>query len=253
MKALIDDLLTALDPAEFARRRLGFSPDSWQEEVLRSTAGKVILRCSRQSGKSTTTAALALHSAIHDPGSLTLLFSASLRQSRELFRKVRDFLEIYREGEGGGPPLLEDNKLEARLASGSRIVSLPAKESTIRGFSKVSLAVFDEAAYIEDEVYKAARPMLAVSGGRLILLSTPHGKRGFFWGEWNNPEFEKYHIPADQCPRISPEFLAQEQREIGSYWFRQEYLCSFLDLVGSVFSHDTIQACVEKGFTAWDL
>lgn len=253
MEALIEDMLTALDPAEFARARLAFDPDPWQEKVLRSTAKKIILRCSRQSGKSTTTAALALHSAIHDPGSLTLLFSASLRQSRELFRKVRDFLEIYREGEGGGPPLLEDNKLEAKLRSGSRIVSLPAKESTIRGFSKVALAVFDEAAYIEDEVYKSARPMLAVSAGRLILLSTPCGKRGFFWEEWNNPDFEKYHIPAGECPRISPEFLAQEEKEIGSYWCKQEYQCEFLDLVGSVFSHDKIQACVEPGFKAWDL
>ncbi len=251
METLIEDMLTALDPAEFARSRLEFEPDPWQEKVLRSTAKKIILRCSRQSGKSTTTAALALHSALHDPGSLTLLFSASLRQSRELFRKVRDFLEVYRDGAELG--LIEDNKLEAKLACGSRIVSLPANESTIRGFSKVALVVFDEAAYIEDGVYKTARPMLAVSGGRLILLSTPHGKRGFFWTEWNNPEFEKYHIPAAECPRISPEFLAQEEKGLGSYWFRQEFQCEFLDLVGSVFSHDKIQACIEPGFKAWDL
>lgn len=245
-------MVEALDPVEFARS-LEFDPDPWQAKVLRSTSKKIILRCSRQAGKSTTTAALALHEALYRPESLTLLFSASQRQSRELFRKVRDFLNIYRDRVEDPVRLIEDNKLEALFSNGSRIVSLPAKEQTIRGFSAVDLLVEDEASRVEDEVYYAIRPMLAVSGGRLILLSTPWGKRGHFFSEWNNPEFEKYHVPARECPRIGADFLAQERQEIGDYWYRQEYECEFLDLVGSVFTHEEIQAAINPNLEMMDL
>lgn len=252
MKTLLSDMISALDPVEFARS-LEFDPDPWQAKVLRSSSRKMILRCSRQSGKSTTTAALALHQALYRPESLTLLFSASQRQSRELFRKVRDFLNIYRDRVEEAVRMIEDNKLECVLSNGSRIVSLPAKEQTIRGFSSVDLLVEDEASRVEDEVYYAIRPMLAVSGGRMVLLSTPWGKRGHFFQEWNNPEFEKYHVPATDCPRISADFLTQERRDLGDYWYRQEYLCEFLDLVGSVFTYEEIQGAINPELEMLDL
>ncbi len=43
----------------------------------------------------------------------------------------------------------------------------------------------DEAARVSDELYRAVRPMLATSGGRIVLLSTPFGKRGFFFRATN--------------------------------------------------------------------
>ena len=74
-------------------RQAGLAPDSWQMDIARSQASRLLLLCCRQSGKSTTTAALALATAIREPSSLVLLLSPSLRQSSELFRKV---LEHYR-------------------------------------------------------------------------------------------------------------------------------------------------------------
>ena len=74
-----------------------------------------------------------------------------------------------------------ESRLSIELETGSRIVSLPGREATIRGFSGVHLLVVDEAARVADELYQAVRPMLAVSGGRIVLLGTPFGKRGFFF------------------------------------------------------------------------
>ena len=115
------ELRCALDPVVFARERLGFEPDPWQAEVLRLSDKNTLLNCSRQAGKSTTTAIIALHTAVYRPGSLTLLGSPSLRQSRELFTKVTDFLKRLE----SQPPLDEDNRLSAQLRNGSRVVSLP--------------------------------------------------------------------------------------------------------------------------------
>ena len=93
------DLAHALDPVAFVQDRLKFDPDPWQARLLRSRAPWILLNCCRQSGKSTTTAALALHTAIYDPG-LILLVSPSLRQSKELFAKVAGFLKDLEPGRG---------------------------------------------------------------------------------------------------------------------------------------------------------
>ncbi len=125
------DLRLAGDRVAFARERLGFQPDPWQEQVLCSHGRRSLLNCCRQSGKSTTTAILALHQSLYGSGSLTLLISPSLRQSSELFKKVTDLLALL----PVRPALTEDNRLSLRLKNGSRIVSLPSKEATVKGFS----------------------------------------------------------------------------------------------------------------------
>lgn len=92
--------------------------------------------------------------------------------------------------------------------------------------------------------YFSIRPMLAVSGGRLVLMSTPFGKRGFFHAEWTGAgTWHRLEIPASQCPRISPEFLAEERLSLG-LWFEQEYGCRFLDETNAVFSHELVMGAV---------
>ena len=154
--------------------RAGMPPDPWQRRLLRSRAERVLLLCSRQSGKSTVTAAMALHEVLFRPKSLVLLLSPSLRQSQELFRKVTDF----RNRLGEPVPVAEESALRVELQNGSRIVALPGTEETVRGFSGVRLLVVDEAARVDDPLYFSIRPMLAVSGGRMVCLTTPFGKTG---------------------------------------------------------------------------
>jgi hypothetical protein len=138
------------------------------------------------------------------------------------------------------------------LANGSRIISLPGSPDTIVGYSAISLLILDEAARIKDDLYALVRPMLAVGGGRLIALSTPFGRRGWFWAAWSRcdeaqlrgqPEpWRRFRITAGQCPRISAEFLAEERLAIGERWFRQEYETEFVDTVDAVFRNEDIEA-----------
>lgn len=83
------DLANALDPARLFRSATGHTPDPWQAQLLRSTAPRILLNCCRQSGKSSAVATIALHEALFRPGSLTLALSPSLRQSQELFNKIK--------------------------------------------------------------------------------------------------------------------------------------------------------------------
>lgn len=241
---LASNLRYALDPACFAREALDFSPDEWQERALRWSGKRLLLNCCRQSGKSTTAAILGLHQALFYPGSLVLLVSPSLRQSSELFRKVSGHLERL----ATPPHKLEDNRLSATFTNSSRIVSLPSSEGTIRGFSGAALIIEDEAARVPDDLYIAVRPMLAVSGGRLILMSTPFGKRGHFFKEYTEggPDWERIQILATECPRISEDFLQEERASLGDWWFRQEYMCDFVETVDQVFAYDLVQGTLSE-------
>ena len=84
--------------------------------------------------------------------------------------------------------------------------------------------------------------MLAVSGGRLVLMSTSFGKRGHFFEAWQDGggEWERIEIPATRCARIAPGFLEEECRLMGNWWFRQEYLCEFVATTDQVFAYDLV-------------
>jgi hypothetical protein len=218
-------------------------PDPWQASILRRPTANTLFLCSRQAGKSTTAAALALRQALLEPGSLILLVSPTLRQSGELFRDkvLRLFRPLNKTF-----PAKRLTATELELTSGSRIISLPESEEGIRGFSNVRLLIIDEAARVEDAVYRAVRPMLATAQGKLLALSTAFGQRGWFWEAWDAAQktpggnWRTLQITADQCPRISPEFLAEERVELGEPWFLQEYFCLFRSGVDCVFDPEAI-------------
>ncbi len=228
------------DPVRFARTRLGFDPDAAQCHVLGGHHRRLLLNCSRQWGKSTVTAVKVLHLLVSRPGALVLVGSKTLRQSGELVAKVKSFgmrMGVRMRGDGMNP-------VSAVLPNGSRLVGLPGRSGNeIRGFSAVDLLILDEAAQVVDEVYYAVRPMVAVRDGDIWLLSTPYGKRGFFFHEWQHggERWERVRVPAAECPRISAEFLEEERQTGGEDYFRQEYCCEFVDVDGSMFSRDVVE------------
>lgn len=246
MVALRDDLRLALDRVAFAQAVGVESPDDWQGRLLRSEAGRVLLNCCRQSGKSTMAGILALHKALYAPGSLVLILAPSERQTKELFSKMSAFYRAL----GHAIPSDSSRKLGMDLANGSRIEALPGTEKTIRGFSGAALLLVDEASRVDDDLYFAVRPMLAVSGGSLVMLSTPFGKRGVFFEEWTNGTgWERYEVPASECPRISKEFLEEERGSLGPWWYAQEYECRFMENDDAAFAHATIEAAITAEVT----
>jgi hypothetical protein len=222
----------ARPPTVEIMRKLGLKPDPWQAAVLETACPRLLLNCCRQAGKSTVVALLGLVETLWTPGHQVILLSRSHRQSKELFRIIGTF---YRQL--GAPAKRRHTAFELELTNLSRIVCLPCKEDTIRGYSGVNLLVIDEAARVPDNVYRAVRPMLAVSDGRLICLSTPRGKLGFFYDAWagGDPDWLRIEVPATRVPRIKQAFLEQERRALGQSWFQQEYWCSFEAMEGLVY------------------
>jgi hypothetical protein len=224
----------------------GFDPEPHQAGLLRSTAGRELLLSCRQAGKSTAAAALAVSEALLNPGGLVLLLSPTLRQSGELFLKA---LSVY---DALGRPVGEARRTATtlELANGSRVVSLPGKPGTVRGYSRPRLVVIDEAAFVDDALFPAVAPMLARSagGGRLVMASSPYGQRGEFYQQWTKGHgWRRTRVTAAEVPAITAEFLAAERLVLGPRWYRQEYECSFEATSDSVFDPEVVAAALEAG------
>ncbi len=114
----------------------------------------------------------------------------------------------------------------------------------MRGFSAPDLLVIDEAARVDDAMYTGLRPMLAVSQGQLVLLSTPFGRRGFLYREWaeGGPDWLRVRITAHDVPRIDPVWLAAERDRIGAWAWDQEYMCVFKDAHDQFFRSEDVDA-----------
>lgn len=244
--ALARDLARALD-ASSVMREVGLAPDVWQAELLSEAPNRVLLNIARQCGKSSTAAILGLHMALFNPGSLILLVSPSLRQSAELFRKVSGY---YRQLEGVSAAT-QESVLKLELQNASRIISLPGSEGTIRGYSGAAMVIVDEAARVPDEMMAAIRPTLATTRGALIAMSTPWGRRGWWWKEWEQggDVWRRFSLLARDCPRIDAAFLDEERRALGEFLFCQEYECQFLDPESSIFSSALIAAALDPNLT----
>jgi hypothetical protein len=230
----------ARDRVAFARA-LGLDLDQWQAAFVSGDGRRDLLNCSRQAGKSTAAAVLALHEALHTPDSVTVLVSPSQRQSSELFRKVIDL----RDSLPWRVPLAEDNRLSMRVKGGGRIVSLPGSERTIRGHSACTLLVEDEAARIEDVLHYSVMPMLATTRGRLLMMSTPWVRSGVFFETWEYAEgWHRERVTVHDVPRISAEWAEEQRLAMPDLFYRCEYLCEFIDSEDAVFAAEHIDAAM---------
>jgi Terminase large subunit, T4likevirus-type, N-terminal len=240
---LAGDLARAFDPVLLARD-CGIEPDDWQAALLRLQPKRCVLCCSRQAGKSLTSALLGLHKALYSPGSLTVIASPSQKQSGEMLRTIRNLHAKI----PGAPELVSDSVLKIELRNQSRIIALCGDEKTVRGYSGASLVILDEASRISDDLLQALTPMTATTDGAFIMLSTPAGRSGKFFEIWHDPDngWHKISVAATECPRITPEFLAEELKALGPSIFSQEYNLQFLENMSAAF----VTTVIDSAFSA---
>ena len=254
MSLLSRALKLALDPGEFARA-CGIEPDPWQLEALEiDHAGKArdqIWNVCRGGGKSTAAALVAVREVHLNAGERVLVASPSQDQSNYLLATIGGFLDALEVG------ITVRNVKRLQLANGSTIYAKHGSDRTIRGIQGVRLVILDEAARIEPELIGALTPMLGVRKGRLLALSTPAGKHpdNFFSNTWFDPEVDchKVQVTADQCPRLSAEFLDKERKRLGEMRWSEEYYCAFNSSELAAFSQDLITAMFTDEFRAWKL
>ena len=268
-------LLASGNPAYYLQS-LGTPPYEWQKSILDPYSSRIILLAPRQSGKSLIVAGLACHTAKVKVGGLTVVIAPKLNQAMETARKIKDFISMDSE-------LItkRSNDSLVELDTGSRILCLAATENAPRGYSAPDLIILDEAARIPDEVYAATRPQLTTNpDAKLVIISTPFGKSGFFWRAWSEETYWKkvrvetgfevvrtlqglkvqkkdINLEAEVAkwkeenvefylsPHHQQAWLQEELDTVGEWWFSQEYGLEFKDSVENLFDFDDIRAAFE--------
>jgi len=217
--------------------------DDWQQEVL-NTSGNIVLRSGRQVGKSFVIGIKAAEYAVKHPNKTILVIAAVERQAMLLFDKTLAYMFMnYKDTIKKGKD--RPTKHRIKLKNGSEIHCLPTGLSGygIRGYT-IDLLIADEAAFIPDEVWTAVTPMLAVTRGDIILLSTPFGKDNFFFRCFSDPNFTGFHVSSEDCPRKNQDFLDQEKKRMSILQYAQEYLGEFVDDLLRFFPDETIEKSV---------
>lgn len=139
---------------------------------------------------------------------------------------------------------VKDAVTELKFANGSRVLSLPDSQKGVRGLT-ADLVIIDEGSQVSDALYYSVRPMVGARDGKILTLSTPYGKRGWFYNEWEENKDEltpwsRYKVICWECKWRPRAFFEEERRKMGERWFGQEYLCEYNDTVDSVFAADDI-------------
>ena len=60
-------------------------------------------------------------------------------------------------------------------------------------------------------------------------------------------------VKATDCSRIPAKFLEEEREELGEDWVRQEYLCEFVDVEGTVFQREIVEAAFDDEVAPMDV
>lgn len=217
--------------------------DPFQKQVL-ETEGNICLRSGRQVGKSTIISIKAAQFAVKNRKTSIMVIASVERQAYLLFEKILAYLnQNY-------PKMIKmgkdrPTKHKIILTNGSMIQSLPTGMTGqgIRGFT-INLLIADEAAFIPEAVWTAVTPMLAITRGVIWLLSTPHGKEGYYYNCFSRPDFTSFHVSSEDCPRKDQIFLDSEKKRMTKVQYAQEYLGEFVDELMQFFSTALIKRCM---------
>lgn len=189
-----------------------------------------------------------------------LLAAPSERQSLESLEKWKEWAEIfglaiddYKETRESSQALLKS--AEIRFPNGSRVIAVPGKPDTVRGYS--ANVLMTEFAFFEkpDETWAAVLPSVTnpIRGGvkKVRLITTPNGLGNKAHDLW----VKNYKVPGskwschfvDIYKAVSAglNIDIEEIREAmdDAEKFSQEYECLFIDVQSVLLPYELIAAC----------
>lgn len=216
---------------------------------------KIALKA-RQIGYTTAICAEACRLAGESTCNLMIL-SATERQSIEVLNRVYGFLRVWERAYGGKLP--RETKTEVEFPNGSRIISLPASERSVRGYT--GHVFLDEFAFHQDAsaIWRAMLPC-TTRGYRVRVVSTPAGKAGKFWDLWRDAQegcaWSAHRVDLLEAMGSGLRIDAQALRAgCSADDWAQEYMCEFLDENYSLFPYELITAAVaqeDMSVPAWE-
>jgi len=244
------------DPVQFCKEWFGFTPTDYQAALLRDSKKRIVVRWSRQAGKTTTLALRAIWFALKHPKTLTLIVAPSLRQSMILADKLQDFLTSIPQDKR---KLVIDKmqRTVIRFRNASRIVALPNSPQLLRGYT-ANQVIADEAGFFrEDELvfYNVLMPMLSTTDGTLIVSSTPWSTDSVFYKMCMNPEYSQHVVTWEDVVKaglVKREFIEEMRLSIPEERFQREFESKFVEDIDAWLPQSLITSCIEAELQPYD-
>lgn len=228
---------------DFAARVLGAPLWPHQQAFAESAARYRVMCAGRQVGKSRALAAVALHEAATKRNALILIISAGEVASKRLLADCATLAT----GSALNASVVDASKDAITFSNGARILSVPASDRQIRGWS-VDLLIVDEAGFISSDIWEAAEPaIVARPGSRVVLSSSPWGASDhFFRRNWTRgmvspgDDFESWHWPSDVSPIADRKLIEQWRETWPANKFAREILAEWTEDAGAYFTSDEL-------------
>ena len=243
------------DPVQFVQLLFGFTPKEYQANLLRDESKRIVVRWSRQAGKTTCIALRAIWFALTHPKTLTLIVAPSLRQSMIMSDRIGDFL-------GGLSPEYKSliSKLQRttmRFKNGSRIVALPNSPQLLRGYT-ANQVITDESGFFKDDqlvFYNVLYPMLSTTDGTLIASSTPWSKDSVFYRMCQSSDFTRHVCTCDDVVKsglVKQSFMDEMKAQLPFERFQREFMAEFVEDVDAWLTQDLIVQCIDSQLQLYD-
>ena len=235
------------DVAFFAKRIVGVELWEHQLQFMTSTSRIVVVASARQIGKSTACAIKAIHTAFSNQ-SKVLVVSPSLRQSGLMFATIRQYIQ---ESEPLRGSLVDDTKTYIKLSNGSELWCLPDSPAQIRGFSKVTTVIVDEANFCSPELLRAVQySLLTFPEIQLFMISSPWKIEQWFYRYYQygmdkkDPTVKSFHFTYEASPLIQKDYVERMKDKITEEEYKTEILGEWIGDEDAYFDYELVESCI---------
>jgi len=163
---------------------------------------------------------------------------------KEFFDRLYNVYDLFPKSLKDLNPLVMRNAMQLKFKKGGLVKGYSLKQSGARGpgYSEI---LFDEAAFqmFARTTYEGSRPTIGADG-RIIIVSTPNGKRNFFYDVWSNQsndynEVHRVRLTWDMHPERDQVWLDSIAKTMSPQALAREYLGSFTTAAGrAVFKEE---------------
>lgn len=236
-----------------------FEPYDFQEEMIESVHKNrfVIMKCPRQSGKSTTMVSYLLHYILFNQNMSVAILANKLSTARELLGRLKlayEYLPMWLQ-----QGVLEWNKGSIVLENGSKALAAATSSSAVRGGS-FNCIMLDEFAYVPqnvaEEFFSSVYPTITSGKDtKVIIVSTPKGLNMFYrlWvnatkkpGEEGKNEYFALDVHWRDVPGRDDEWKKQTIANTSVEQFRTEFETEFLGSMHTLVAPEKLKCLVYR-------
>jgi hypothetical protein len=236
-----------------------FEPYDFQEEMIESVHKNrfVIMKCPRQSGKSTTMVSYLLHYILFNQNMSVAILANKLSTARELLGRLKlayEYLPMWLQ-----QGVVEWNKGSIVLENGSKALAAATSSSAVRGGS-YNCIMLDEFAYVPqnvaEEFFSSVYPTITSGKDtKVIIVSTPKGLNMFYrlWvnatkkpGEEGKNEYFALDVHWRDVPGRDDEWKKQTIANTSVEQFRTEFETEFLGSMHTLVAPEKLKCLVYR-------